>query len=96
MRLEIRASWLGTDNCNNLIQVKEQKRGREKNREEARKKKRIKELGLRRNWDMERMYAGEEQRKKREKKEGERRDKTKKWEKNRKSTEGREQKKIRT
>lgn len=45
---------------------------------------------------MERAYAGEEQRKKGEKKEGERRDKTKKWGKNRKSTEGREQKKRRT
>lgn len=71
-------------------------REREKNREEARKKKRMKELGLRRDWDMERMYAGEEQAKKGEKKEGERRHKTKKWGKNKKSTEGREQKKRRT
>lgn len=56
----------------------------------------MKELGLRRDWDMERMYAGEEQAKKGEKKEGERRHKTKKWGKNKKSTEGREQKKRRT
>lgn len=41
---------------------------REKNREEARKKKRIKELGLWRDWDKERTCTGEEQRKKGEKK----------------------------
>lgn len=41
---------------------------REKNREEAGKKKTIKELGLRTDWDTERMYTGKEQRKKGEKK----------------------------
>lgn len=51
-----------------LQQSNSGQREREKNREEARKKKRIKELGLRRDWNMERTYTAEEQRKKGEKK----------------------------